>query len=50
MHQAGNLNPYLVENWEDQSLDFPTPLNRSTSVPTLYLKFFSGGKFTIQLN
>lgn len=25
MRQTGNFNQYLVENWEDQSLDFPAP-------------------------
>lgn len=25
MSQTGNFNRYLVENWEDQSLDFPAP-------------------------
>lgn len=39
-----------MENWEDQSLVFPAPLNRPTSVATWSLKFFSCGKFIIPLD
>lgn len=39
-----------MENWEDQSLVFPAPLNRPAAVATWSLKFFSCGKFIIPLD